>query len=147
MSAVTPASTSVTESEAAASARGASAAVGPRGRQIVAEAVVGLGLVIGSLAPGRPRRGLVVAALPLIVATVLGSLAVTQPGWNAPWAGPDGGSARDAGDVTAAPVLAFAVAGALGILAVLPALSGRSGARSSRTTPAPHPEGAGSPRA
>ena len=73
-------------------------------------AVVGLGLVIGSLAPGRPRRGLVVAALPLIVATVLGSLAVTQPGWNAPWTGPDGGSARDAGDVTAAPVLAAAVA-------------------------------------
>lgn len=47
----------------------------------------------------------------------------------------------------AAPVLAFVVAGALGVLAVLPALSGRSGARSSRTTPAPHPEGAGSPRA
>jgi phage shock protein PspC (stress-responsive transcriptional regulator) len=73
-------------------------------------AVVGLGLVLGSIAPRRPRRGLVVAAVPLIVVTVLGSLAAAQPGWNAPWNSTDGGLTRGAGDVAEAPVLASAVA-------------------------------------
>ncbi len=73
-------------------------------------AVVGLGLVVGSIAPRRPRRGLVVAALPLIILTVLGSLAAAQPGFRPPWAGPETGIGRGAGDVTAAPTLASAVA-------------------------------------
>ena len=69
-------------------------------------AVVGLGLVVGSIAPRHPRRGLVVAAVPLVILTVLGSLAVTQPGFSAPWTGPG----RGAGDVSATPVLLTAVA-------------------------------------
>ncbi len=73
-------------------------------------AVVGLGLVVGSIAPRRPRRGLVVAAVPLIVLTVLGSLAVAQPGFTAPWTGPDTGPDRGGGDVTQAPTGARAVA-------------------------------------
>jgi phage shock protein PspC (stress-responsive transcriptional regulator) len=73
-------------------------------------AVVGLGLVVGSIAPQRPRRGLVVAAVPLIILTVLGSLAATQPNFRAPWSGPDSGIDRGAGDVTEAPMLLTAVA-------------------------------------
>ena len=73
-------------------------------------AVVGVGLVVGSIAPRRPRRGLVVAAVPLVILTVLGSLAVTQPGFTAPWDGPGDGVERGAGDVTQAPVLLTAVA-------------------------------------
>jgi phage shock protein PspC (stress-responsive transcriptional regulator) len=73
-------------------------------------AVVGLGLVVGSIAPQRPRRGLVVAAVPLIILTVLGSLAATQPNFRAPWSGPDSGVDRGAGDVTQAPMLLTAVA-------------------------------------
>ena len=72
-------------------------------------AVVGLGLVVGSIAPRRSRRGLVVAAVPLIILTVLGSLAASQPGFRPPWAGSDSGIGRGAGDVTAAPTLASAV--------------------------------------
>jgi phage shock protein PspC (stress-responsive transcriptional regulator) len=72
--------------------------------------VVGLGLVVGSIAPRRPRRGLVLAAVPLVILTVLGSLAVTQPDFGAPGTGPDGGVSRGAGDVTEAPVLLTAVA-------------------------------------
>jgi phage shock protein PspC (stress-responsive transcriptional regulator) len=72
-------------------------------------AVVGLGLVVGSIAPRRPRRGLVVAAVPLVILTVLGSLAVTQPAFTGPWTDP-GGVDRGAGDVTQAPVLLTAVA-------------------------------------
>lgn len=73
-------------------------------------AVVGLGLVVGSVAPRRPRRGLVIAAMPLIVVTVLGSLAAAQPGRDAPWTGQDGAVSRGAGDVTAAPTLPATVA-------------------------------------
>lgn len=72
--------------------------------------VVGIGLVVGSIAPRRPRRGLVIAALPLLILTVLGSLAASQPGFRPPWAGPDNSVTRGAGDVTAAPTLAAAVA-------------------------------------
>jgi phage shock protein PspC (stress-responsive transcriptional regulator) len=72
-------------------------------------AVVGLGLVVGSIAPRRPRRGLVVAAVPLIILTVLGSLAATQAG-TAPWNGPDDGVEHGAGDVTQTPMLLTAVA-------------------------------------
>ncbi len=72
--------------------------------------VVGLGLVVGSIAPRRPRRGLVIAAVPLIILTVMGSLAAAQPGFRPPWAGPDDGITRGAGDVTQAPVLVSAVA-------------------------------------
>ena len=44
-------------------------------------AVVGLGLVVSALVPrtGRPRRGLVVVAIPLLIATVIAAVAVTQP--------------------------------------------------------------------
>ena len=73
-------------------------------------AVVGVGLVVGSIAPQRPRRGLVLAAVPLIILTVLGSLAATQPDFGAPWTGPGSGASRGAGDVTEAPVLLTAVA-------------------------------------
>lgn len=73
-------------------------------------AVVGLGLVLGSIASRRPHRGLVIAALPLIVATVLGSLAATHPTWTPPWAGQDGSASRGAGDVRVAPTTAAAVA-------------------------------------
>jgi phage shock protein PspC (stress-responsive transcriptional regulator) len=73
-------------------------------------AVVGVGLVLGSIAPRRPRRGLVVAAVPLIILTVLGSLAASQPGFRPPWAGPDSAVGRGAGDVTATPTTAAAVA-------------------------------------
>ncbi len=73
-------------------------------------AVVGVGLVVGSIAPQRPRRGLVLAAVPLIILTVLGSLAATQPDFGAPWTGPGSGVSRGAGDVTEAPVLLTAVA-------------------------------------
>ena len=73
-------------------------------------AVVGLGLVVGSIAPQRPRRGLVVAAVPLIVFTVLGSLAATQPNFGAPWSGPGTGIDRGADDVTETPMLLTAIA-------------------------------------
>ncbi|NMO94135.1 PspC domain-containing protein [Actinomycetospora sp. TBRC 11914] len=73
-------------------------------------AVVGLGLVGGSIAARRPRRGLVVAAIPLLLLTVLGSVAASQPGFRPPWVGPENGIGRGAGDVTAVPTLASAVA-------------------------------------
>ena len=73
-------------------------------------AVVGVGLVVGSIAPRRPRRGLVVAAVPLIILTVLGALAVTQPGFTAPWTGPGTGVERGGGDVTQAPTVPAMVA-------------------------------------
>ncbi|HEY2224294.1 PspC domain-containing protein [Actinomycetospora sp.] len=73
-------------------------------------AVVGLGLVVSSIAARRPRRGLVIAAVPLIVVTVLGSLAAAQPGWDAAWTDQDGAVSRGAGDVTAAPTLPATVA-------------------------------------
>ncbi len=72
-------------------------------------AVVGLGLVVSSIAPRRPRRGLVIAAVPLLILTVLGSVAAAQPGFRPPWVGPTDGVSRGAGDVTAAPTLASAV--------------------------------------
>jgi phage shock protein PspC (stress-responsive transcriptional regulator) len=73
-------------------------------------AVVGLGLVVGSIATRRPRRGLVIAAVPLILATVFGSVAATQPAWHGPWTGPDGAASQGAGDVDAAPTTAATVA-------------------------------------
>jgi phage shock protein PspC (stress-responsive transcriptional regulator) len=73
-------------------------------------AVVGLGLVVGSIAPRRPRRGLVVAAVPLIILTVLGSMAATRPDFGAPWTGPGSGIDRGAGDVTETPMLLTAIA-------------------------------------
>lgn len=73
-------------------------------------AVVGLGLVLGSIASRRPRRGLVVAAVPLVILTVLGSLATTETGYRPPWAGPGPGVGQGAGDLTATPTLAAAVA-------------------------------------
>ncbi|MCD2192474.1 PspC domain-containing protein [Actinomycetospora endophytica] len=72
-------------------------------------AVVGLGLVGGSIAARRPRRGLVIAAVPLILATVFGSIAATQPAWQGPWNGPDGSVTRGAGDVSEAPTSAAMV--------------------------------------
>lgn len=71
-------------------------------------AVVGLGLVVGSVAARRPRRGLMIAALPLIVATVLGSIAATQAPRSGPWSSPDAGTTGTA-DITAAPTSAVAV--------------------------------------
>jgi phage shock protein PspC (stress-responsive transcriptional regulator) len=72
--------------------------------------VVGLGLVLGSVAARRPRRGLIIAAVPLIIVTVLGSIAVSQPGFRPPWAGPDNGVTQGRDNVVEAPVTAAAVA-------------------------------------
>ncbi|MEJ2868277.1 PspC domain-containing protein [Actinomycetospora sp. OC33-EN08] len=71
-------------------------------------AVVGLGLVVGSIrsrATGCSRRGLVFVAIPLLIATVIGSLAVTSPDTE------DGftGDQRGVGDVAATPLAAAQV--------------------------------------
>jgi hypothetical protein len=52
----------------------------------------------------------VVAAVPLVILTVLGSLAVTQPGFTAPWTGSENAVERGGGDVTQAPTVPAMVA-------------------------------------
>ena len=65
-------------------------------------AVVGIGLVVSALVPraSRPRRGLVVVAIPLLVATVIAAVAVTRPDV-------DGvGGSSGVGDLRATPTTA-----------------------------------------
>ncbi|GAA4851820.1 hypothetical protein GCM10023201_50830 [Actinomycetospora corticicola] len=65
-------------------------------------AVVGIGLVVAGLR-GRPRRGLVFVAIPLLLASVFGSVAVTRPdsGFT--------GDQRGVGDLVATPLTAAQV--------------------------------------
>lgn len=68
-------------------------------------AVVGAGLVVSALVPraDRPRRGLVVLAIPLLLATVASAVAVARPDL-------DGvGDSRGFGDLRAAPTTAAQV--------------------------------------
>lgn len=68
-------------------------------------AVVGIGLLVAGLA-GRPRRGLVFVAIPLVVATVFGAYAATRPLDTG-----DGfvGDQRGMGDLVATPLTAAQV--------------------------------------
>jgi phage shock protein PspC (stress-responsive transcriptional regulator) len=68
-------------------------------------AVVGLGLVVAGLR-GRPRRGLVFVAIPLVLATVFGAYATTHPVDTG-----DGfvGDQRGVGDLVATPLTAAQV--------------------------------------